>query len=418
MRGDMAPRQDRSIRNIPVSSIHKKRPVRYESEEVAEPVRAPRRRKRGGGRLLILGIAVAVIFGILGLLLSTLFAGASVVVYPRTAAVTDTAQLFAQPNAPAGTLSYQTLTMSVSGTTSVSASGSQKVSRQASGVITITNAYNGETQRLIANTRFEAPDGKIYRIHESVVVPGMQGTTPGTAKVTVYADVAGAEYNRGATHFTVPGFKNDPRYSKFYADADSISGGFVGNEPAVAQADLDSAKAAMAQKLSESASNSIRQQVPEGFAIVENTAQSTYSDMRQTPEGSNSAALSQTLTTTVAAVRLSDLAAYTASKTVEGYAGEAVTFDDPTSVKITAATGTKPVGKIDFTVSGTKSIVWVYDPEAVKTALLGKNKANFETIISSFRPALTGAEVTLRPFWASQFPAEPSKIKVTEGAKK
>ncbi|MES2007104.1 MAG: hypothetical protein V4436_03275 [Patescibacteria group bacterium] len=418
---DMAPRGDRSIRNIPVSSAHKKRPTRFEAQEYEEEVEEvrPRRRRKRGSRLFVLSaIVIAIVFGVLGLLLSTLFAGASVTVYPRVATLAPTITLSAQPNAPAGTLAYQTLTITSSATTSVPASGSQKVSRQASGAITIYNSYSGETQRLIANTRFEAPDGKIYRIHDSVVVPGMQGSVPGTANITVYADSPGAEYNKGATRFTVPGFKSDPRYTKFYAEAASISNGFVGNEPAVAQADLDAAKATMASKLEEAARNSFASQIPDGFTAVENTYQFSFSDLRQAPEGSGKASLSQTLTATVAVVRLSDVAALAAKQSVDGYTGEAVAFTNPKETKVSAAAGTKPLGKIDVTVTGASGVVWQYDKNAIKAALLGKKKTDFEAIITSFRPALTGAEVTLRPFWQSNLPSDPSKITVTEGVKK
>jgi hypothetical protein len=420
---DMAPRNDRSIRNIPVSSAHKKRPTRFEASEYEEEVeprmpRSTRRRKKGSKRFLISAVLVAAVFGILGLLLSTLFAGASVTVYPRTADIPASTSLSAQPNPPAGVLPYQTVTITSSGTTSVAASGTQKVSRQASGAMTIFNTYSAQSQRLIANTRFEAPDGKIYRIHDSVVVPGMKGSEPGTATITVYADSPGAEYNRNETRFTIPGFKGDPRYTKFYAEASSISGGFVGNEPAVAQADLDSAKAAMSAKLEEAAKNSLVAQAPEGFMLVENTFQFSYSDLRQTPDGTNKATLSQSLTTTAALVRASDVAAAVTVLSVEEYKGESVAFKDLSKVKVSAGAATKPVGKIELVVTGDTYIVWQYDKNAVVSALLGKKKDTFETIITSFRPALTGAEVTLRPFWQSQFPSDPKKITITEGVKK
>lgn len=415
---DMSPRGDRSIRNIPVSSLHKKRPARFEAEEVEESeAPRPRKRKKGGKKLLIFGVLVALLFGIFGLLLSTLFAGASVVVYPRTATLPQTSTLSAMPNAPAGTLSYQTVTITSGATTSVAASGSQKVSRQASGVITITNAFNAQSQRLIANTRFEAPDGKIYRIHDSVVVPGMKGTTPGTATITVYADAPGPEYNRGETHFTIPGFKGDAKYTKFYADASSITGGFVGNEPAVAKADLEAAKTAIGQKLEESARTSVEKQMPQGFVIVDNTFQFAYGELRQSADGADKATLTQSLTATVAIVRSSDVASMIAKQTVPNYSGEAVQFVS-SDVKLAANANTKPVGKIDITVANGGGLIWQYEKEAVKAALLGKNKSTFESIVSSFKPALVGAEVTLRPFWLSSFPSDPSKITVTEGVKK
>jgi len=422
---DMAPRTDRSIRNIPVAAAKRRQarlePEEYvEEEELQQQSRRTKRRRRGGSRLFIISaIVVAIICGIGGLLLSTLFAGASVVVYPRSVNITAPVTIAAQPNAPAGILPYQTMTLTSSGTTSIAAAGSQKVSRQASGVMTITNNFGTESQRLIANTRFEAPDGKIYRIHDSVVVPGMTGNTPGTATITVYADSPGEAYNRGATHFTVPGFKTDPRYTKFYADATSISGGFVGSEPAVAAGDLASAKTTMQQKLEEAVRTSFVKQVPEGFLPVENSFQFSFSDLRQIPDGANKATLTQSVTAVVAIVRTIDLAAATAAQAAEGYNGEAVAFSDPASVHVVMSPNSKgPVGKIDIVVQAPTAVVWQYDKGALKTALVGKKKDTFESIITSFRPALVGAELTLRPFWQSNLPSDPNKITITEGSAK
>src|SRR5262249_20984903 len=143
----------------------------------------------------------------------------------------------AELNAPPGTLSYQMLTVSQSATTTASATGSQQVQKQASGVITISNAYSSAPQTLVATTRFEAPDGKIYRIHTGVTVPGMTAGKPGTVSEPAYADVAGVEYNRsGTTTYTIPGFKSDPRFTKITASSGSMTGGFTGTQPTVAAA--------------------------------------------------------------------------------------------------------------------------------------------------------------------------------------
>jgi hypothetical protein len=96
---------------------------------------------------------------------------------------------------------------------------------------------------------------------------------------------------------------------------------------------------------------------------------------------------------------------------VQGYDGSAVAFADPSKVAI--STTDKPVGKINLSIGGLSSVVWQYDSAAFKAALVGKKKDTFESIVTSFRPALTGAEATVRPFWQSTFPSDPAKITVT-----
>ena len=116
MRGDMAPRNDRSIRNIPVSSIHKKRQTRFEAqeyeEEEQEQPRRPRRRKKGSRIFWVSAVLLVLVFAAIGVVLSAQFGGGSVVVSPRTAPHPATLSLQASPNAPAGSFFFflQTVT--------------------------------------------------------------------------------------------------------------------------------------------------------------------------------------------------------------------------------------------------------------------------------------------------------------------
>jgi len=421
---DMVPRDDRSIRNIPVPATHHKRAEQVYEDEQRPPAprqqdeyrQPPRPKRKGGRRLLILGIIIVIICAIGGLLLSTLFAGATITVYPREAQVTVPATLSAQPNAPVGTLSYEVMTVTRSASTTVQATGSKNVSRAASGAVTIYNSFGTEPQRLIANTRFEAPDGKMYRVRDSVVVPGMTGTTPGTATATVFADSAGASYNRGETRFTVPGFKGDPRYEKFYAQAASVSGGYVGPEPTVAAADLTKAREALQQGLAQAAQSSLGSQIPSGYLPVPGTLQVTYSEISQAPGQEGTATLGQSATMSAAIVSQEVLASVIAKQTVQDYGGEPVMIEDPSSVIMSVASTTKlSDGRITVNLSGTPTLIWRYDGEKLITSLLGKNKGEFEAIIEAFAPAIMRAEAKLRPFWDSSFPSEREKVKVEEG---
>ncbi len=91
------------------------------------------------------------------------------------------------------------------------------------GFISIYNAYSAAPQKLVAQTRFETKDGKIFRIQNPVIVPGvkMSGTklTPSSIKVNVVSDAAGEEYLIGPSYFTIPGFQGSPKYAGFYAES-------------------------------------------------------------------------------------------------------------------------------------------------------------------------------------------------------
>ena len=73
--------------------------------------------------------------------------------------------------------------------------GEEAVEVKASGKIMVYNNFSSEPQRLIIRTRFETKEGLIYRIPESIVVPGktvkMGWETPGSKEIGVFADEPG-----------------------------------------------------------------------------------------------------------------------------------------------------------------------------------------------------------------------------------
>ncbi len=409
---------ERSIRNIAVG----RRPTRHsavadhtEHERPHHAPEFPHRRHRLNKRFWLIGGGILVVCALFGLLLSTVFAGATVTIYPRTETVQPPATLQAQQNAPLGVLPYQTITASRSASLSVAAAGTQHVSRAASGVVTINNSYSSAPQRLIANTRFEAPDGKIYRIHDSVTVPGMASGKSGTVTATIYADSPGPSYNRpAATTFTIPGFKGDPRYSKFAATTQGpIGGGFIGDEPAVAPADLAVAKATLQKQVDADVHAAAASQVPQDSVAIPATLTVVFADITQEAAADKTAKLTESATATGAIVRQADLAAAIARRGVTGYKGEAVLFGDTGQMSLTVATSTKPSdGTLTLQLGGTATLVWQYDPNALLQALVGKDKSEFQTVIQTFEPAVAKADASIRPFWQGKFPSDPAKISI------
>jgi len=52
------------------------------------------------------------------------------------------------------------------------ATGKEKVEEKASGRLTIFNAFSSQPQVLIAGTRFQSPEGKIFRLTDRITIPG------------------------------------------------------------------------------------------------------------------------------------------------------------------------------------------------------------------------------------------------------
>lgn len=406
--------EHRSIRNVQVGG----RRTHQEHEEHHVPQSRPPRR-RGRGRFWLIATGVVILCAIAGVLLSTTFAGATVTVHPRQVVVQAPRSIEAKLTAAVGELEYRTISSTREASLTVDAEGTKQVSRQASGPVTISNTFSAEPQRLIANTRFEAPDGKIYRIRDSVTIPGMVGSKAGTIVSVVYADSPGASYNKtGAIGFTVPGFKNDPRYEGITAQSQGpISGGFVGEEPAVSDEDLAEAKTRLTEQLESEATTALNQSIPEGYGLLPGTVKVTYSEIAQVAEGDSRAKLTQSATAQGAIVQGSAMGTAIARLQVQGYKGEAVALI-PDNLTVSASSTEE--GIIEISMQGEAGLVWQFDPVAVQQALLGKSKKDFQDIVGSFAPAIecTDArpcDARLRPFWSGNFPSNPDKIEVVIG---
>ena len=408
---DMIPPGDRSIRNIPIPPGHH-HIARQDIPEYYQPEPpAPRRRaKRRPGRFLAWALVVMVVCvgGVAGV--SMTYAGANVTAKPRTEEITASTTLMAQVSAPVGTLAFTRVTATVSATTTVPATGTKKVSRTAHGAGTISSAYTA-SQRLIANTRLEASDGKIYRLASSVDLPAN-----GSVAAQINAESPGEDYNRsGSTTFTLPGFKGDPRYEKFSAKSQgAISGGFVGDEPAVADADLEAAKAELKAQLDKGTERQLAKSIPDTSMAVPGSLDMEYGEVVQAAsDDRKTATLSQSATASGAILNVRDFASALAKKTVSDYKGEAVDFKNKSALAVAVATTTEAgEDQLVLQVTGNATLVWQFDPNKLKEAMLGKDKTQFQPIVQAFAPAITSATATVRPFWMKDFPSSPDKIDI------
>lgn len=158
-------------------------------------------------------------------------------------------------------------------------SGKKSVSNQkAFGTITIYNEYSTNTQPLVATTRFESSDGKIFRLKKSISVPGMvkvdNEMKPGAIEAEVIADEPGEAYNIGPTTFTIPGFKDsgNEKYTKFYAKSfKAMTGGGSGSEDVnvVQASDIENAKNKLLTELTAKSKQEIRNVAGEEYEIPE-----------------------------------------------------------------------------------------------------------------------------------------------------
>lgn len=137
--------------------------------------------------------------------------------------------------------------------------------QKASGTVIISNASGTGSQQLVATTRLESGDGKIFRLTKGVVVPGMTERDgkkePGIVEAAVVADGVGSAYDIGPSEFTIPGFKGTAKYASITAKStSSMKGGAAAGAsgtPTVSDADVSRAK----QSAEETFLNAFREQI-------------------------------------------------------------------------------------------------------------------------------------------------------------
>lgn len=112
----------------------------------------------------------------------------------------------------------------------------EKVERKSNGTLILYNSFSSSQQVLVALTRFESPDGKIFKLDSRTVVPGAivkdGKIIPSKIEIKVTADKPGEEYNiQPVSGWRIPGFKGTSKYSGFYAEnIQRMQNGFVGEQ--------------------------------------------------------------------------------------------------------------------------------------------------------------------------------------------
>jgi hypothetical protein len=304
-------------------------------------------------------------------------------------------------------------------TKSIPATGEEDAEERASGQIVVFNDFSADEQRLITNTRFETPDGLIYRIDEPVVVPGQRSesgeTIPGSIEVIVYADEPGERYNIGLTDFTIPGFEGSPRFEGFYARSKTpMSGGFVGTRLTASDGDLESARTELRTELDRELRAQAAAEVPGGYQLFEDAVFIAHESLSSGGSG-NTVEVQEKGTLYGALFREEDFSRFIASNTIAGYEGEPVEARDldALSFSIAERDTTRPWidDSVSFTLTGNMKMIWLHDEARLRADLAGRAKDALPTILSGY-PSIQEAEVSLRPFWRQTFPEDMEDITI------
>lgn len=298
------------------------------------------------------------------------------------------------------------------------ATGIDKISRYAKGVITIYNAYSSEAQPLVARTRFEAPDGKIFRLVKAITVPPAAvvggSIVPSSIDAEVQADKPGVDYNIGPVEkFTIPGFKDSPRYQKFYGESkQSMAGGLVGEAPVATDSDIRKAKDDSRLKADEALTAAIVATMPNDFKIVDGATE--FVVLKQTVSDDLDSANNFSVTTdarmSVVVFREADIVDMMREK-MRAELGQTYDFKDST-ITYERARADMKTGNIILPIKVAAVALQPIDAEVLRQRILGQTEDDLRVLLSSLPGVGEGSSVSFWPFWVKKVPERVSRVKI------
>jgi hypothetical protein len=399
----------------------------FHTQENFSTYAAPEEKVSRPSRIFLWLIGIALV-GVAFYLTSSVFASATITITPKSQAthLADTYTISSKKDAPG--LHFQVMTIEKSQSEPLQSDGTENVERKATGKVIVYNNFSSSVQRLITNTRLQTSSGLIYRIKQSIDIPGVKTingkATPGSVAVDVVADEAGDKYNMKVSDlkgdFTIPGFAGTTKFSAFYARLSSdITGGYIGSVETVSDAKLSAARSDLVQGLKTELIKEMYAQKPDNFVIFDNDY---YVETNDLPDTSTQSSYSIAEDESIHAILFDkkELASFLANDTINNFDNANVDLlpNDNFKADISGAT-LKPWNEQTLKVafSGDASIVWSYDPKQIVGEIAGESKSILQSIISENQQSIIDMAAKISPPWQSTFPKNPDKITIIDSVR-
>ncbi len=300
--------------------------------------------------------------------------------------------------------------------------GQKYLENKASGVATIYNAYSSAPQTLVATTRLQAPDGKIYRLVNKVTVPGAKIvggkiTASSLSDVQIVADKAGPDYNTTGPidKLTIPGFSGTPRFDGFYASIpNGVTGGFIGNGLYPTASDITKAKDQIQQQLNDALNVSLTSNLPDGYMYRPDSINSTTTKMTVNTniDANNQFSIVAEGTISAMIYKESDILqlmlqlARKSNSIPQDYTelSHTLTYNKPTL--------DSKLGKMSLPIKYGAVFSYPFDTAQIAQSVAGKSDIDLKAYVLSL-PGVDKLSVAFWPFWVNSVPKNIGKISVT-----
>ena len=349
---------------------------------------------------------------------SYMFSKAHITITPKIENVIIDETLSADKDSNSSPISFDLVVLSGEENKKVKTENKEDVEAKARGTVIIYNNFSTKSQTLSIDTRLEGSNDKMYKTIKQIVVPGMsKDGEVGKIEVDIYGAEAGDEYDSEPLDFKIFGFKNTPKYSKFYARSKGdITGGVKGNLysiiPEKKEQIIEDLKGFLQTKLLKKAT----EQIPKGFILFEDGVFLSIND-KDVDSFSDNSLVPISLKGTLYGFLFEEkkLTKKIAEDVIDKYDGSDVYIANMKDLSFSLIDkeniSFSDVKNINFTLSGASKMVWNFDVDKLINELLDKKKKDFNSILSKY-PNVISSNLNLKPFWRRSFPNKIQNIKV------
>lgn len=301
-----------------------------------------------------------------------------------------------------------------------SATGKKDVGENAKGTVTTYNE-SGESQKVTAGTEYKSDSGLIFKATGDATIPGATASvdgsgnvikTSGKADVSVEASEPGDKYNIGPTNFSVSG-----KSMLSGKSTSPMSGGVSRQLTIVSQNDLNSAKAALTQDISNALHEELKKKADKNKIIDSSIKDSVVSTEVDKNVGDEADSFEMKVKIKSSAIAFSEedfrkMVVEAIQKTIPTDKTLNLSSQDEISISGGVTDTSTGLLKLSGTVK-TKTIPKI-DDQKLKQDIAGKTESQAESIIKENKN-IQSVTITLRPsWWLKRIPTSLKNIVITK----
>lgn len=294
---------------------------------------------------------------------------------------------------------------------SFQAVGEKDVSTKSKGTIVVYNSFSSSPQPLVAGTRFQAPNGGIYRSLRDVEIPGATiesgNALAGSLQLQVEAEAAGEEYDYEAGRLIIPGLSPEKQEDIYAEVVEPLSGGEEKVVRVVSEDDLEKAENQLLNQYMDEITAQLSEQVsPEQFFFddaIKMEVIERNSSVEVDSEATDFQLSVKIRASTLVFAReyIAQIASAHSFDGKEGYEVVDQDIDDALTAELTNLDFEQEEMGVDVRIE--HILYQSLDEQVLFDGIRGKDKDFAESFLSE-QAAIESAEVTFWPFWVSSIP--------------